>query len=151
MLTSTKVLDLLVQKYLALPMHKYKYWRKSAFTTLLTYADVCWRMLTYADVCWRMLTYADVCWRILTYADVCWRMLNRLTLIHRARASPIYMLTYADVCWRLLMLTYADVRWRMLRLTLIPRARASPIYSRPQPESISSTGKERFAGQPLSC
>jgi hypothetical protein len=58
---------------------------RSTRSSMLTYADECWRMLTYVDVCWHMLTtrlrstrssmltYADICWHILTYADICWR------------------------------------------------------------------------------
>ncbi len=51
--------------------------------SMLTYADVCWRMLTYADVCWRMLTYADVCclhaFRVFSFVSIpCFPPFSRL-------------------------------------------------------------------------
>jgi hypothetical protein len=47
-------------------------------TTLLTYADVCWRMLTYATYAGgpaeepHQYNAADVCRRMQTYAHVCY-------------------------------------------------------------------------------
>jgi hypothetical protein len=95
-----------------------------SMSSMLTYADVCWRMQMYADVCWRIRRYTRelgnqhpaglwaVCWRMLTYADVCRCMLTYADVFDVTRESwatsilQVYE-QYADVCWR--MLTYADV------------------------------------------
>jgi hypothetical protein len=97
-------------------------------SSMLTYADVCWRMLTgsgktvllgrfdyaqHQQDDWHEATavISQVRWRMLTYAEVCWRMIGM-------RQPPSYRRS-ADVCWR--MLTYADVCWHVWQVDPDPK------------------------------
>jgi hypothetical protein len=101
--------------------------------SLLTNADVCWRMLTYADVCRRFSRWCPTAMVNQSPANNtkvrlkwCTGTKENWRRVHHPRSG---MLTYPDVCWRMLspspanntqvcwrmltFLTYADVCWRM--------------------------------------